>query len=154
MSPTKLRRGLLLLAMTSTMPLALLGCPNKDKVVDAGAPAPTPTPTPTPSETVHAPLEEDAGADADADADAGKPKWTGPGMNVNQARAKQCCNALRTQAKSLGNSPEAAQLNQAAMLCDGVAMQLGPTAGGQAPEFAAVRALLQGKTIPPVCQGL
>jgi hypothetical protein len=145
-------RALLFLVVSSTVPLMLLGCPSKP-VADAG-PAPTPTPTPTPSETVLAPLVEDSGADEAGDADAAKPKYTGPVLNTNQVRAKQCCSALRNQAKSLGSSPEAAQLTQYATLCDSLAMQVGPTSTGQAPELAPLRTMLQGKTIPPVCQGL
>ena len=38
--------------------------------------------------------------------------------------------------------------------CDLVAMQIGPTTGGQAPEFAAIRQLLKGHNIPAVCSGL
>jgi len=135
------------------MPLALLGCPNKDKGTPDAAPAPTPTPTPTQTDTVLTALDDDAGPDGDA-AEASRPKYTGPVMNANQIRAKQCCSALRNQAKTMGNSPEAAQLNQAAVFCDQAAMALGPTAGGQSPEMAPMRQMLQGKTIPPVCQGL
>jgi hypothetical protein len=83
-------------------------------------------------------------------------KHTGgsPGLTSNQARAKQCCNALRTQAKALGSSPEANILMGFAVQCDAVAMQIGPTTGGQAPEFAALRTLLQGHSMPGVCSGL
>jgi hypothetical protein len=144
------RRALFALCLASALPLFLLGCPNKTPPVADAAPAPTPTPSQT--ETQLIPIEDDAGGDA---ADAAK-KYTGggTGMNANQIRAKQCCNALRNQAKTMGNSPEAAQINQAAGFCDQAAMSLGPAAGGQAPELAPMRAMLQGKTIPPVCQGL
>ena len=37
--------------------------------------------------------------------EAGPKKWTGPGMNPNQARIEACCNAMRAQAKTLGASP-------------------------------------------------
>lgn len=148
----KTKRRLFALCVASVMPIVLFGCPKKDPapVVDA---APAPTPTPSATETQLTTLDDDAGADADA-ADAGKPKWTGPVLNANQIRAKQCCDALRKQAKSMGNSPEAMNINNAAIFCDQAAMSLGPTAGGQAPELAPMRQMLQGKTIPPVCQGL
>jgi len=146
-------RAVLFFVLSSTLPLALLGCP-KDKPAPDSGPAPAPTPTPTPSETVLAPLVEDAGDDGGADADAAKPKYTGPVLNTNQVRVKQCCSALRAQAKSLGTSPEAAQITQYATLCDTLAIQVGPTSTGQAPELAPLRTMLQGKTIPPVCQGL
>lgn len=95
----------------------------------------------------------DAGVDADA-ADAAK-KGTGSGLTLSQQRAKQCCNALRAQAKAMGNSPESAQLIGLAGMCDTVAMNLGPSKGGNAPELEPVRAILRGKpTLPPLCQGL
>ena len=45
-------------------------------------------------------------------------------------------------------------LTSFAAQCDLVAMQMGPTSGGQAPEFAGIRALLKGHNIPGVCSGL
>lgn len=147
------RRTLVALGVASLMPIFLLGCPKKDTPTQDAAPAPTPTPTPSQTDTVLAPLEDDAGADADA-SDAAKPKWTGPGLSATQLHVKQCCTALRNQAKTMGNSPEAAQINQAAVLCDQAAMALGPSAGAQAPELAPMRQMLAGKTVPPICQGL
>jgi len=103
--------------------------------------------------TVLQPLDEiDAGADA---AEAAAPVRHGNGLTTSQTRAKQCCNALRTQAKALGNSPEAQQLLSVATLCDGIAIGIGPSAGPQAPELEPIRAILRGKpTLPPLCQGL
>lgn len=144
-------RALVLFVAGSTLPLVLLGCPKTKEVADTG---PAPIPTPTTTETILAPLVEDAGSDEAGDADAAKPKYTGPILNTNQIRAKQCCTALRGQAKSLGSSPEAAQLTQMAVMCDTLAVQIGPTSKGQAPELAPLRTMLQGKTIPPMCQGL
>lgn len=135
-------------ACVAGSPFLMMAC-KKDP-----PPPPPPAPTPTPVETAPlelAPLVEDAGADADAE--AGKPKATGPGVSANVSRAKQCCNALRNQGKQLGASPEAAQLNSIATMCDAVAGQLGSGAG-QDPAFAPVRAMLQGKTLPAACQGL
>lgn len=145
-------RAILGLGLVGLLPLVLLGCPKKEVpvVVDA---APAPTPTPIATETQLTPLEEDAGDDA-SDASDAKPKWTGPAANPNQVRIKQCCNAIRGQAKSLGTSPEAAQLVQAAVMCDGISIAVTSTGAGQAPEFAPVRQMLTGKSIPPICQGL
>ncbi|HEX7600408.1 MAG TPA: hypothetical protein VF316_02340 [Polyangiaceae bacterium] len=146
-------RAILGLGLAAVLPLVLLGCPKKDVPTVDAAPAPTPTPTPTQTETNLTPLDEDAGSDA-SDASDAKPKWTGPAVNPNQLRIRQCCNAIRTQAKSLGTSPEAAQMVQAAAMCDGVSMAVTSTGAGQAPEFAPVRQMLAGKSIPPICQGL
>lgn len=95
----------------------------------------------------------DAGSDVDANDAAHKP--TGPGLTTSQLRAKQCCTALRGQAKSLGASPEGAQLLQLATMCDTIAMNLGPSKGAQAPELEPIRQILKGKaTLPPLCSGL
>jgi len=101
---------------------------------------------PAPVETAPvelAPLVEDAGADADA-SDGAVKKATGGGSTA-ASRMKQCCNALRTQAKNLGPSPEAAQLQTIATVCD-------QAASGTAPEFAPLKSLMAGKNVPPVCQ--
>lgn len=133
------------------VPTLILGCPKKPVAeVDAGAPAAVEIDA---APTLLAPLDEDAGWDAGVDA-AVKKTGSGSGLNTNQTRAKQCCNALRGQAKALGNSPEAQQLLGVAAMCDGVALQVGPTKGGNAPELAPLRALLAGKNVPPLCQGL
>jgi acetyl-CoA acetyltransferase len=116
---------------------------------DAG-PAPVPTDA---APTVLVPLDEDAGSVPDA-APPPVHRGGGSGLTTNQSRAKQCCAALRTQAKTLGASPEANILAGFAAQCDVVAMQIGPTSGGQAPEFAALRQLLKGHNIPGVCGGL
>ncbi len=146
----KIPRTLLALALASLLPLALAGCPKKEV---AATPDAAPAPTATQAETILAPLEDDAGDEADA-ADASKPKWKGPGMSATQLHARQCCDAIRKQARTMGTAPEAAQLSAAAAMCDQAAMSLGPTVGAQAPEFAQLRAMMQGKTLPPVCQGL
>ena len=133
------------------VPTMILGCPKKPvEVVDAGAVVAVEVDA---APTLLAPLDEvDAGLDSGPDAAA--KKHTGTGLNTNQTRAKQCCTALRTQAKALGNSPEAQQLLGVAAMCDSVAVQVGPTAGGNAPELAPLRAMLAGKTVPALCQGL
>ena len=128
----------------------VLGCPKKATPdVDAGAASPAVTIDAAP--TIVAPLDTvDAGEDAGA-ADAGK-KPTGSGLTTSQQRAKQCCNALRGQAKALGNPPELVPLVAS---CDAFALQVGPSKGGQAPELEPLRQLLKGKpTLPALCSGL
>lgn len=140
------RRTIFALAIFSAMPL-LVACPKKDPpVVDAGLP---PAPVEDVVTTNLAPMEEDAEAGADADADA--PVYKGPAVNTNVARLKQCCNALATNAKQLGSSPEASMLVAAAAQCSAMAAQIGPT--GNAPELGTLRAMLQGKNVPAVCAG-
>jgi len=95
-------------------------------------------------------MEEDAGADADAEAAA--PKYTGPAVNTNVARIQRCCQALAAEAKKNPTSPEAATLASAAAQCSVLASHVGPS--GTAPELAAVRQLLVGRTVPAACNGL
>jgi hypothetical protein len=133
------------------LPVLLLGCPKKPApaVEDAAPAAPPPASTPTVTEL--APITEDAGEDAAAEAAAPK-KWTGgaPAYNANQAKIKECCNAMRAQAKQMGSSPEAFQLNALAGQCDGFAIQVGPQ--GTAPELAQLRQLLKSIKLPGACQ--
>src|SRR5438445_85322 len=137
------RRSLFAVAIFSAMPL-LVACPKKETPVPEAAPPPPPEDA---SPTVLVPLtDDDAGADADA-AEAGR-KF-GPGGNPNVARLKQCCGALRGQAKTLGPSPESGLFTGAAAQCDAIAAQAG--AKGTAPELGFLRTL---RTVPPVCQGL
>jgi hypothetical protein len=121
---------------------AMTACdkPKPVPIVDAAPPAPAPTPV------AIAPLEEDAGSDVDANEAAPKP---GVFVDPKVARIKQCCGALRGQAKALGPSPESGLFTGAAAQCDAIAAQAG--AKGTAPELAFLRTL---RTIPPVCQGL
>lgn len=141
------RRTVFALAVFSFMPL-LVACPKKEPppVPDA---APPPPPPPQEEASVLLPMEEDAGADADA-ADAAK-KWTGTAVPTNVARLKQCCNQLRIQAKGMGASPEAGMLLNAAAQCDTMASAAGPNAS--VPELGALKTLLAGRNVPPVCAG-
>ena len=126
------------------MPFVSLACKQPaPAIVDAGAPA-APVPTDA-APAVLVPMDEDAGFDAGT---AVVHHPSGPGMNTNQARAKQCCNALKAQA---GTDPS---LTAIVGMCNAVAAQLGPSSAGQAPEFAAVRNMLKGHNMPAVCQGL
>jgi hypothetical protein len=130
--------------------LPILGCPKKTEVVDAG-PAAVPTPVATPEPVDLKPLEvEDAGI-VDAAPDVKKP--TGPAVNANVARLKQCCGALGAQARAdaLKGSVEAGMVLAAAGVCNQLAAQ---AANGNAPELAPLRNAMKGKTMPPVCQGL
>lgn len=133
------------LAVCSIIPL-LAACPKKETpvIVDAAPPPPPPD-----VETNLVPMEEDTGA-PDATEDA-KPKATGPAVNTNVARLKQCCNQLAVQAKAMGASPEAGMFTAAAAQCNTIAAQAGPT--GTAPELGVLRGLLAGRTIPAVCGG-
>ena len=73
-----------------------------------------------------------------------------PATPSAQAQLRQCCADIRKQAKV--NAAQAAQLNQAATLCDGLVAAMGnaPTM----PQFDGVKAMLGGVALPPVCQGL
>ncbi len=107
-------------------------------------------PASTPEVTELAPLIDDAGTDA---AEPGPKKLTGGGgggANANQLKIKQCCNAMRSQAKQLGSSPEANQLIAFGMQCDMMAAQVGPQ--GTAPEFSQLRAVLKSLKLPAACQ--
>jgi hypothetical protein len=142
------RSAATLLLAAAPLALLLLGCPNKNKpeVVDAAPPPPPPVEAAVVDLT---PVVEDAGPDV---VEAAAPKWTGPAVNPNTVKIRQCCNAIRAEAKKLGNSPEAVQLNTAAASCDQVAAQAG--ASGNAPELAAVKSLLGGRPLPALCAGL
>ncbi|AKU97502.1 hypothetical protein AKJ09_04166 [Labilithrix luteola] len=61
-----------------------------------------------------------------------------------------CCNALATQAKSLGASPEAGVLLSAAAQCSALAK----SGSANSPELAALKGLLAGRNVPAVCKGL
>jgi hypothetical protein len=145
---TRLQPGRALFAFVffAALPMAVLGCPKKPPPVEDAAPPP---PQPEAAVVDLAPITDDAGdADADeagdADADAKKPMGQ---INPNQAKILACCAAIRAQARQLGPmSPEGAQLNMIAGSCEGFARQVGT--GGNAPEFAALRAALGGKNVP------
>lgn len=143
-----LRKSLFALAVFSAVPL-LIACPKKTTPeVDAAPPPAPPEEDAAPVEL--APLEEeDAGIEEDADADAGKK--VGVAVSTNVARLKQCCGQLRTQAKTMGPSPEAGMLQAAAAQCDVLAAQAGPK--GTAPEMGVLRGVLGGRNIPAICAG-
>jgi hypothetical protein len=72
--------------------------------------------------------------------------------NGNLERLKQCCNALATQGKSLGASPEGLTMISASQQCLAIVAQAGPK--GTAPELGPIRGYLQGANVPAVCKGL
>jgi hypothetical protein len=148
MTRVRLRRRLVLLPFMITLPVLGMGCPKKQPppVEDASPPPPASMPT----VTELAPLTDDAGDAGDGSTEAGPKKWTGPALNPNQLKIAACCNAMRAQAKTMGqSSPEAFQLNAAAVQCDLVAKQVGPQ--GTAPEFATIREMLKSVKLPSAC---
>jgi hypothetical protein len=149
MTRSPLRRTLVFLAFSTFFPVLVMGCPKKEPAVeDAGAPPPPPAST---TVTELAPLGDDGGPDADAAPEAGKkPSGGGGGYNSNQVKIKECCNAMRAQAKSLGSSPEGFQINALAAQCDMFATQVGPA--GNAPELNQLRQILKSVKLPSACQ--
>jgi hypothetical protein len=145
MTRSQVRRTVSSVAFALFIPAALVGCPKKPPppAEDAGPPPPASTP----EVTELAPLVEEAGPDV---AETGPKKWGGGGFNSNQLKIKECCNAMRAQAKQMGNSPEATQITAIAAQCDAVAVQVGPQ--GNAPEFAQLRAILKSLKLPAACQ--
>jgi hypothetical protein len=147
MMSLSLRSTVFALAIASAVPL-LSACPKKEPApADAAPPPPPPEPD---ASTVLVPMEEPPVVE-DAGVDASPPKYTGPAVNPNVARFKQCCNALAAEAKRMGNSPEAGMFASAAAQCNTIANQLGPK--GTAPELGVVRTLLAGRTLPAACSG-
>ena len=137
------------LALSGALP-TLAGCPSDKPTVTFDAAPPPVVSSVAPVDLM--PLE-DAGID-EGDADAADTGPKKPGVNLNVARAKQCCAAISAQAKALGASPEAGMLNGIAASCNVAAGQLSPSSTGA--ELAAVRNALKasGKAIPGVCSGL
>jgi hypothetical protein len=149
MMRSPVRRTLVFLAFSTFFPVLVMGCPKKEPAVeDAGAPPPPPAST---TVTELAPLGDDGGPDADAAPEAGKkPSGGGGGYNSNQLKIKECCSAMRAQAKSLGSSPEGFQINALAAQCDMFATQVGPA--GNAPELNQLRQILKSVKLPSACQ--
>ena len=149
-------RTLFALSFMLGTPALLLGCPKKKEPVveDSAPPPPPPTPATTAPANDLVPLDSTPDAGFDAGVDAG-PVKKGPGLTASQSHVKQCCAAMRAQAKAMGNSPESAQLQALAATCDQFAMQVGPSKGAQAPELEPLRQILKGKpTLPALCSGL
>jgi hypothetical protein len=149
MDRSRLLISLPLLAALSVSVFGSTACEKKPPpaaAVDAGGPPPAPSDT---APVVLTPLDDSL--DSGTDAPPPKPRGPGGGGNTNAARIKQCCNALRSQAKNMGGSPEANIVVGLAAQCDLIAIQ---AAGGTAPEFAQLRSMLKGRTIPAACSGM
>ncbi len=143
-------RKIAAISLVLWMPAFVLGCPKKAAPVDLDS-GPPPVPTPSVTQTTLQPLDDTADANVPDVFEAGK-KATGPHQTASQAHVKQCCSALHAQAKAMNNDPT---FTSFAQLCDGLAPQVGPSSGGQAPELEPLRQILKGKpTIPAICQGL
>jgi hypothetical protein len=149
MTRSPARRAVIFFTFALAFPVFVMGCPKKQPpVVDAGEPAP---PASSSGVTELAPLIEDAGDEGEAAPEAGPRKWTGPGGNPNQLKIQACCNAMRSQARTLGpGSPEGFQLNAIAGQCDVFAKQVGPA--GNAPELNQLRQVLRSVKLPAACQ--
>src|SRR5438046_1824219 len=117
MTRMSFRRALFLVICTTAVPFAIAGCPKKEPPPPQEAPPPPP-PAPAPTVVELAPLTDDGGDAGDAAPEAGPKKWGGPAYNANQLKIKQCCNAMRSQAKALGNSPEANMIIAVSGQCD------------------------------------
>ena len=143
--PHPFARSAALLVSASVLLCAAACKKPEPAIVDAGAPPPTVVIDAAPAQL--APLDA---VDAALEVDAAPPPAhrPGSGLSTNQARAKQCCAAIRAQGKT---DPI---LTALAVQCDTVAMQIGPTSSGQAPEFGAIRQMLKGHNIPALCSGL
>ncbi len=141
-------RPLFVVGFGMILPL-LAGCPKKhEDAPDAGpvAVAVVPDAAPVVLDLADAPDAEVAAVDA------GPVKHAGTGVGGNAARIKQCCAAIRHDAKGMGSSPEGNILIGIATQCDMAAAQSG--ASGTAPEMAVVRNMLRGKNLPALCAGL
>jgi hypothetical protein len=134
-------RSALFFVFTLSMPLVILGCPKKPAPVeDAGEPPPAATP----SVTSIAPLTDDGGDDAGDGSDGAHHGGYGPAVNPNQAKIKQCCNAMRATHDPM--------FMAVAAQCDALAAQVGPS--GSDPAFAQLRAILKGQKLPGACSGM
>ncbi len=150
LKPTRL--AFALLAVSGVTLLSLPGCSSCKK---EPPPAPvdlTPAATAPPDAGVVEikPLD-DAGDAAPEPSGPARPRTPSTPSNPNVARIKQCCNAIRHEAKNLGAAPEATMMIGIAAQCDLVALQIG---GGSAPEFGQVRQMLKGHTVPAACSGM
>ena len=146
MTRSPIRHAAVFLAFTF-LPVLVLGCPKKEPMVEDAAPPPPPAVSEV---TELAPLTDDGGPDADAAPEAGKKLGGGGGYNSNQLKIKACCSAMRAQAKQMGSSPEAFQINALAAQCDMFVTQVGPA--GNAPELAQLREILKSIKLPSACQ--
>jgi hypothetical protein len=141
-------RPLFVVGFGMILPL-LAGCPKKHE--DAPDAAPVAVVAPPDAAPVVLDLADPPDA-AVAEIDAGPVHHAGTGVGGNAARIKQCCRAIRGEAKALGASPEANIMIGVAAQCEMAASQSG--ASGTAPEMAVVRNMLRGRNLPALCAGL
>ncbi len=145
MKKRSLPLAFVVLSVCGVVPM-LAGCPKDPPPVVFDA---APPPAVSSVEPVDlAPLEDAGIEEVDAGEDAGPKK---PGVNINVARMRACCNAIAAQGKALGASPEAGIINGIAGSCRVAAGQLSPSSTGA--ELAPIRNMLKasGKPIPGVC---
>jgi hypothetical protein len=149
MKRSPVRHFVVSLAFTTFVPVLVMGCPKKEPTVEDAAPPP---PAALPDVTELAPLVDDAGPmDAAPETGPKRASGGGGGYNSNQLKIKECCNAMRAQAKQLGaTSPEGFQINALAAQCDLFAVQVGPQ--GNAPELNQLRQILKSVKLPSACQ--
>ncbi len=161
-------RALSYIILLSSQAVLLVGCPKTDPTTSVSdSAASSSTPAASLSQVTLAPLDTSVPATVTAltataaptvvaprgDA-AAKPITTGSAATTaspsTQAQFKQCCAALHKQSQQ--PTAQAAQLAQAAGICDGLVatMASAPTV----PQLDQVKMLLSGVQLPPVCQGL
>jgi hypothetical protein len=152
------------------LPVVLAGCPKNESAATSADSAASGTPATSVSQVTLAPLDSSSAsstATATAmiatatptavvthDDAAAKPVTTGSTATTaspsTQAQLKQCCAAIHKQSQQ--QTPQAAQLAQAAGLCDGLVATMATTQ--TPPQLDQVKMLLAGVQLPPVCQGL
>ena len=150
----------------------LAGCPkNESAATGADSAAASSAPAASASQVTLAPLDTSSIATATATATAtamiatvtptavahsgdaaAKPVTTGTttASPSTQAQLKQCCAAIHKQSQQ--QTPQAAQLAQAAGICDGLVATM--ATAQTPPQLDQVKMLLAGVQLPPVCQGL
>ena len=160
--------------VVAVVAVAALGCPEHgSSATDATATATSATANATGSQVTLAPLVDTASAAPGASAllplvetatapKPAKPVATATATTTHgakaatpsaQAQLRSCCVALRKQAGE--NPSQGAQLGQAAAVCDGlVAAMAGAGSSATMPELAPVKGMLQGLSLPPICEGL
>jgi len=140
------------LAFLATSGLAVIAAPASAKKPPPVVAAAPPPPPPVDAGVVQlVPLDDAGDAAPEASGGPARPHGNGAPTNSNTARIKLCCNAIRGEAKKLGAAPEAMVMVGIAAQCDLLALQ---ASSGSAPEFAQVRQMLKGRTIPNACAGM
>ena len=162
-------RALSYIILLSSQAILLAGCPKNEGTPSSDAAASSSSPAASVSQVTLAPLDTSAPSATGTttaisittaptgttivaphgDA-AVRPAGTTSASPSAQAQFKQCCAALHKQSQQ--QTPQAAQLAQAAGICDGLVVSMGsaPTM----PQLDQVKLLLAGVQLPPVCQGL